>query len=290
MSIKKETEEQQKKTDYVAENETSGTTTTESSEGNDSGKQDFSNESSEETTSTAKLRVHNLIILDQSGSMQYIYRPTLAGVNETLQTIRQAQKEHPEQEHFVSLIAFNATDPRGGINYNKIYNITPADKAEDITEEHYLPCGSTPLYDAMGHAITELRNHVDKNDVVLVTIITDGYENSSREYNGNAIKALVEEMKSQNWVFTYIGANQDVDAVASSMSIDNHLSFEADYNGASNMFEKEIRCRTRFFKSICTGTIKYCRNDYFKEDDDEFKKDDDATGVKPLDSECDFSW
>ena len=37
-------------------------------------------------------RVHNLIVLDESGSMQSIYHPALTGVNETLQTIREAQK------------------------------------------------------------------------------------------------------------------------------------------------------------------------------------------------------
>lgn len=189
-------------------------------------------------------RVHNLIILDESGSMQAIYQPTLTGVNETLQTIRGAQKEHKNQKHFVTLIAFDSG------HYNQIYHDTPADEALDITNKQYCPDGCTPLYDAMGRAINELRPNVASGDVVLVTVITDGYENASCEYSGAAIKSLVETMKKEGWVFTYIGANQDVEAVSASMSIDNHLAFDADYDSTINMFAQESRSRKNFFSKI----------------------------------------
>lgn len=176
--------------------------------------------------------------------MTSIYRPALTGVNETLQTIREAQKEHPEQVHFVSLVTFDSS------HFNAIYRNTLAEKAVDITSEQYRPCGGTPLFDAMGRSINELRSHADKDDAVLVTIITDGYENVSCEYTGPAIKALVEEMKKQGWIFTYIGANQDVEAVAASMSINNSLAFEADEEGTSAMFEKEMRCRKNLYSKL----------------------------------------
>lgn len=195
-------------------------------------------------------RVHNLLLLDESGSMQSIYRPALSGVNETLQTIRGAQDEHPDQEHFVSLIAFDSG------HYNQIYSNVPAAKTEDITERQYRPQGATPLYDAMGRSITELRDKVAPEDVVLVTIITDGYENASREYDGKAIKALVEAMKHEGWVFTYIGANQDVEAVASAMSIDNRLAFDANEESTFAMFEKERFARMSFFREVSKGRSK----------------------------------
>lgn len=218
-------------------------------------------ESKPEETLRGKRKVHNLLILDESGSMQSIYQPALTGVNETLQTIREAQKEHTDQDHFVSLIAFDSS------HYNQIYRNTPAEMAIDITPEQYRPGGCTPLFDAMGRSINELRGVAGKDDVVLVTIITDGYENASREYDGKAIKSLVEVMKSQGWVFTYIGANQDVEAVANAMSIDNHLSFEASLTGASDMFDKEIRCRKKFFSKI-TADLRMPNAcfDYFDED------------------------
>ena len=197
----------------------------------------------EQTTNPASenAKIYNLILLDESGSMSSIYQEALTGVNETLQTIRMAKEDHPEQEHFVTLVAFDSG------HYNEIYKGTPSEKAIDITKEQYRPCGCTPLFDAMGRAITELRNHLDytnqssdnKDNVVLVTVITDGYENASREFTGPAIKALVEEMRKKGWVFTYIGANQDVDKVAESMAINNRMAFQADSEGTRAMFEKE---------------------------------------------------
>lgn len=208
--------------------------------------------------------VHNLIVLDESGSMQSIYHPALTGVNETLQTIREAQKEHEDQKHYVSLIAFDSG------HYNRIYSNTAAEMAADITADQYRPGGCTPLYDAMGRSISELRPVVAKGDVVLVTVITDGYENASQEYNGKAIKSLVEAMKAEGWVFTYIGANQDVEAVAASISIDNHLSFDADEASTCAMFAKENRSRKAFFSKVSCGmSVDDLAADYFADDYDD---------------------
>ncbi|MDE7347175.1 MAG: VWA domain-containing protein [Muribaculaceae bacterium] len=203
-----------------------------------------------------KVRVHNLIILDESGSMMSIYSPALTGVNETLQTIRGAQDDHPDQKHFVTLVTFDTG------HYNRIYQNTPAEKAIDITEDQYSPCGGTPLYDAMGRSITELRPNIAKGDIVLVTVITDGYENASREYTGEAIKQLVKAMRMKGWVFTYIGANQDVDAVAESIAINNRMSFSANDTGTRAMFQKEKMSRKRFFSKIQKG-IADIESNYF---------------------------
>lgn len=231
-----------------------------------SDKNDSTSGSQSEVTTDGKRRVHNLIILDESGSMQAIYQPALTGVNETLQSIREAQKEHKDQEHFVSLIAFDSS------RYNEIYKNTPAERTVDITTEQYRPWASTPLFDAMGRSITELQGHLSKGDVVLVTIITDGYENASREYDRRAIRSLVEAMKSQGWVFTYIGANQDVEAVADSMSIDNHMIFFNSAAGVNEMFDKEIRCRKRFFDRINQQSeTSNLSTGYFDEDEKEDK-------------------
>ena len=217
-----------------------------------------------ESTSNGKKRVHNLIILDESGSMSSIYRTALTGVNETLQTIRGAQDEHTDQEHFVTLVAFDSG------HYNQIYAHVPASKATHITDGQYRPCGGTPLYDAMGRGLTELSPNVAKDDVVIVTVITDGYENASREFNGKAIKALVESLKCQGWVFTYIGANQDVEAVAASMSIDNHLVFDADDESTGEMFAKECRSRKKFFGKLSLNkSMDDISVGYFDEDDDD---------------------
>lgn len=223
--------------------------------------QPVSNPAPEPVIPEGAIKVHNLIILDESGSMQSIYREALIGVNNTLKTIREAQSEHPDQFHFVSLISFDSG------HYNVIYRHTPTSLTETIKPEQYRPCGGTPLYDTMGRAINELRKEVQKGDVVLVTIITDGYENASCEYNSRMIHDLVTEMKAEDWIFTYIGANQDVTAVGDDLAIDNCLAFEADSEGTTEMWEKESKCRRNLFSKLSNyDTDRSClKNDYFEQ-------------------------
>jgi hypothetical protein len=82
---------------------------------------------------------------------------------------------------------------------------------------------------------------------VLVTIITDGEENSSEEWTLKMVRNMIEKLKSQNWTFTLIGTdNLDVETMAHSFAIDEHLEFKEDEDGTHSMFEKERRSRERF--------------------------------------------
>jgi uncharacterized protein YegL len=212
----------------------------------------------------------NLMILDASGSMESIYNQALSGVNETIQTIRMGQKEHPEFEQSLTLASINS-----GKNYlNVKYSATPIDEVKEITKEDYIACGGTALYDAMGEMISELKRKVTLEDRVLVTVITDGYENASIHWNGPQIKSLIEELRHQGWTFTYIGANQDVEAVAGSMGIRNTLAFEETDNGSKEMFEIDRLSRTKLYKKLhLKGFAKSLveDEDYFVKDKNESK-------------------
>ncbi|MBO4753105.1 MAG: VWA domain-containing protein [Bacteroidales bacterium] len=187
-----------------------------------------------------KTRVFNLIILDESGSMSCIERQALTGVNETLQTIRRAQEKYPEQEQYVTFVPFQT----GSIKF--VRDCEPISEVKDLEPKDYNPGTCTPLYDAIGLSVNHLKKNVSENDSVLVTIITDGYENDSHEFTSRDISRMVEEMKSKGWLFTYIGANQDAIEVAKTMNIKNALNFVQDEAGTRRMFEKERRSRGRF--------------------------------------------
>ena len=207
-----------------------------------------------------KTRIFNLIIIDESGSMQSIKKATIDNVNETIQTIRSAQKKHEEQEHFVSLVTFND-------DVKTVNDCVPVDEVKELTAETYQPDCCTALYDAMGISLNVLRKKVAEDDKVLVTVVTDGEENASKEYSGKAIKALVDELKAKGWVFAYIGANQDVEAVASSLSITNTLSFETTCEGVALMGCNMMRSAVRLYDLIADNT--FCANEanknFFKE-------------------------
>jgi hypothetical protein len=208
-------------------------------------------------------RIINLIILDASGSMESIYNQALSGTNETIQTIRMGQKDHPELQQCLTLASFNS-----GKDYLKVkYSVAPIDEVKEITKEDYVACGCTALYDAMGEMISELKRKLTPEDRVLVTVITDGYENSSTHWSGPQIKSLVEELRHEGWTFTYIGANQDVEAVAGSMGIHNTLAFEETEEGAKRMIAMDRSSRSRFYEKLHLKAIKFAEPCLIEEDD-----------------------
>ena len=164
-------------------------------------------------------RVFNMIIVDESGSMCVIKPQALAGINETIDTVKKMQKMHPEMEQRISLLTFDSC------HKTFKYDNVRAESAHRLGIKDYNPGGGTPLYDAIGIAISKLNAQTSEHDNVLVTIITDGEENSSMEYNLRMIKTLISKMKKQGWTFTLIGTdNLDVEGMAGSMNIDNHLA------------------------------------------------------------------
>ena len=188
-------------------------------------------------------RVFNLLVVDESGSMSIIRRQALVGINETLATIQKMQKAYADLEQRVTLITFDST------HTNVFYDNVRASNANPLKAKDYNPCGATPLYDAIGMGIAKINALTTEDDSVLVTIITDGEENCSEEYNLKMIKNLIEKLKKQNWTFTFIGTDDlDVENIAHGMGIDNHLQFSEDEAGTKKMFARENRARERYNK------------------------------------------
>lgn len=202
-----------------------------------------------------KQRVFNLIVLDASGSMSSIEREAIGAVNETIQTIRNAQKQNEGQEHFFSLVVFNSDEVK------TVYECVEAEKIEELTSAQYIPSACTPLYDAMGNALTDLKRKVADNDRVIVTIVTDGYENASVEYNSSSINLLVDSLKKKDWLFAYIGANQDAKAVGRSMGIRSTMDFSATVEGTAAMGTKMGRMIGRVANCFSSLNDSSCLRD-----------------------------
>ena len=186
--------------------------------------------------------VYHLIVLDESGSMRCITRATISGCNETIQTIRMMQEQTIDtQRHYVSIYLFDTTKSRYIIKEEKV------DKVREITEEDYRPYASTPLFDALGFTLTELKRTIEreKESLGYVTIITDGYENASREYNLNSVKILIDELKEKNVIFSFIGANIDAADYGKKLHIDNFMQFEQTDAQTGAMWKREREARLR---------------------------------------------
>lgn len=191
-----------------------------------------------------------MIIVDESGSMCVIERQALAGMNETIDTVKKMQKMHKDMEQRISLLTFDS----GHKTFK--YDNVKAESVHRLGSKDYNPCGGTPLYDAIGTAISKLNAQTTERDNVLVTIITDGEENCSQEYNLKMVMTLIDKMKKQGWTFTLIGTdNLDVEGMAGKMCIDNHLAFTQDDRGTREMFARENKARMRFNESLASGNI-----------------------------------
>ncbi len=193
------------------------------------------------------INIYNLLIIDESGSMFSIYDQALSGINETINGIRNAQNDFPNQHQYVSIVTFEGH----GMNAVKTRrDRVPVGKVQDMTKQDYRPGGSTPLYDAMGKAVSHLDGCINEGDAVLVTVITDGMENASVEYSGRAVKELVARQREKGWTFAYIGANQDAVEVAKDLNISNAMNFEASPEGTVCMSVKYEKARNKFLRQV----------------------------------------
>jgi hypothetical protein len=193
-----------------------------------------------------KQQVHNLIILDESGSMGSIKTTIIQGFNELVQTIQGIEKQFPEQEHLITFVSFNS------LGQKVFHFVDPVSKLKQLDDKTYKPDALTPLFDAMGFSINKLKQSLQaQSDYnVLVTILTDGEENDSKEFSRNDIKKLVEDLKHNRWTFTYIGTDHDVEKIASSLSINNTMVFEKNDADIKRMFMKEQSARANYSQKI----------------------------------------
>ena len=221
------------------------------------------NSSEEQKVTKDKARIYNLIIVDESGSMSHLREATLSGINETIGTIKSAQKEFAEtQEHTLTLVTFDSDSNRPDVR-TMIDNqsITEVNEFRD-----YMPNGCTPLYDAMGQSLTKLHSAI-KGDVdasAVVTVLTDGLENASREWDAHSLRKLIEQLKEEGWSFSYMGSAHNVKEVTDLLSIENVVEFSHDQLGAAHTWGRERSSRRAYYQRMSEA---YTMRDRYSDDE-----------------------
>lgn len=126
----------------------------------------------------AQFKVHNLIIVDASGSMTSIYEQALAGINETLSTIREEAQKSDKIEQSVTVLSFAS----GGEPLQYAYRNTIAEQTSPLTPNDYTLRGMTALYDAIGISVTDLENSLTFEATIEGTVNMFAFEKQSRKY------------------------------------------------------------------------------------------------------------
>ena len=151
------------------------------------------------------------MVIDRSGSMQSIQTDAEGGINSFIEQ----QKQEPGEAN-VTLVQFDT-------DYEFLHCGVPVKQIPAFT---LVPRGSTALLDAVGRAINETGARLaalaesQRPALVVFVIVTDGAENSSREFTRDQIRTMVEHQQSAyKWQFTFLAANQDAFAAGGAMGI-----------------------------------------------------------------------
>ena len=178
-------------------------------------------------------------ILDMSGSMSALRDDTIGGYNALLDKQKELGKENNELKARVTTVLF---DDR----YILLHDGVDINDVQHITSREYAPFGMTALYDAIGRTIHHVGEQLaampeeERPALVSVTIITDGQENASREYNQHAVRNMIKEQRDKySWVFSFIGANIDVDKAGDELGIDRKMSkgYTASRVGTASVYD-----------------------------------------------------
>lgn len=172
------------------------------------------------------MKIRIAVVADKSGSMQgHTLKDHIGG----LQSFIEDQKKQPGETKF-TLVQFDTVTPFD-VQYRDVDIQTV--KSEEVT---ILPCGGTPLLDAVGSTMSLLEELElkDKSDQVILMVITDGQENSSKDWTKAKLKAKIDE-KKEDYQILFLGANIDSFGEASSYGLSANNAINFNNNNAASV-------------------------------------------------------
>jgi von Willebrand factor type A domain len=157
------------------------------------------------------------LLIDASGSMQSRRDETIRQVNRYLDDLRA-----DGQRYRLTVITFNEQS-------NSLIVRKDIRDVGELERSEYRPDGWTRLLDAVGSA---LNNYVYNEDRNLFVTITDGAENDSRIYNLPQIRRLIDDKRSEDFQFIFLGDGPDSWSVGRGLGF--NWSVATDWSQAQN--------------------------------------------------------
>jgi Mg-chelatase subunit ChlD len=151
------------------------------------------------------------LIVDRSGSMESCKSDAQGGINTFI-----TEQQQAEGEATLTLVQFDT-------EYEFLHRGVPI---KDVPEFRLVPRGMTALLDAVGRGVNEAGERLDKlaeedkPGCVVFVIVTDGHENSSKEFTRDKVRELIKRQTSEyNWQFMFLGADQEAFDEAIAMGV-----------------------------------------------------------------------
>jgi len=192
------------------------------------------------------------VILDRSGSMQSCKTDVDGGLKAFIKAQQDASKVDGCERRF-TLVQFD----------DRYETVCSNVKIEDAPEFKLQPRGSTALLDAVGNTINAIGirlsaiNENDRPGLVTVVIVTDGEENSSKEFKLDQIKKMTElQRNTYSWEFIFLGANQDAFAEASKLGISGAMASNFTGAASGNAFASASNLNTRCYSAKLSGSTE----------------------------------
>jgi hypothetical protein len=197
------------------------------------------------------LRTEVVVVMDRSGSMVTIADDAAGGFN---QLVRK------QQEVLAGPGSCKLTLVQFDTEYEFVHRSCPI---EDIPEFKLHPRGGTALLDALGRAIKETEHRMPSVvrcdhcgptrtlPKVIFVVVTDGHENSSKEFSKAQISALVEAKQREGWEFVFLGANVDAFTEAGAYSIPTSLTLQ--YKGTARSVRASYDSVCQNLTNVRTG-------------------------------------
>ena len=186
-----------------------------------------------ETNQTTKQSANaiTLMIIDESGSMSSLKKATEESHLGILQKIKSECTEMPNLNQFVNTWVFDSN------RIEEIQALTKIQADDTLKPIDLRPNGSTPLFDAIGKACTQLEiimgnlKFQPEDTMVNVAVFTDGEENSSQIFTQGEVKRLVTRLKTQGWSFNYYGTDTSVEEMKERLAFDGGMVMEKSNSG-----------------------------------------------------------
>jgi hypothetical protein len=168
--------------------------------------------------SATKGAMEVFMLHDRTGSMAEIWSESVNSINVY---VKELAKD--KEDYRITLAVF---DLHGGLQFDVLRDAVPIGEWKDFAEEEAPPRGSTPLLDSLVRLISMAEK--SNPDRAVVVVMTDGYENASREVDLNTARAAVKRVEDKGWQVVFLGEDFNSFAQAG----DLHVKVERRMNVA----------------------------------------------------------